>query len=64
MEFFTVKKSFHNSSSINATGERISKMKPLNLEVCYKNMVAVFLYSPQKVAVPTSVNLRAIMKTF
>lgn len=42
---------------------RISSMKPLNLEVCYKNMVAVFLYSPQKVAVPTSVNLRAIMKT-
>lgn len=41
---------------------RISSMKPLNLEVCYKNMVAVFLYSPQKVAVPTSVNLRAIMK--
>ena len=45
-------------------GLRISGMKPLNLEVCYKNMVAVFLYSPQKVAVPTSVNLRAIMKTF
>ena len=43
---------------------RISSMKPLNLEVCYKNMVAVFLYSPQKVAVPTSVNLRAIMKAF
>lgn len=43
---------------------RISSMKPLNLEVCYKNMVAVFLYSPQKVAVPTSVNLRAIMTFF
>ena len=43
---------------------RISSMKPLNLEVCYKNMVAVYLYSPQKVAVPTSVNLHAIMKTF
>ena len=43
---------------------RISSMKPLNLEVCYKNMVAVFLYSPQKVAVPTSVNLRAIMESF
>ena len=39
---------------------RISSMKPLNLEVCYKNMVIVFLYSPQKVAVPTSVNLRAL----
>ena len=39
---------------------RISGMKPLNLEVCYKNMVAVFLYSPQKVAVPTSLNLQAI----
>lgn len=40
---------------------RITSMKPLNLEVCYKNMVAVFLYSPQKVAVPTSVNLYTII---
>ena len=39
---------------------RISSQKPLNLEVCYKNMVAVFLYSPQKVALPTSVDLHAI----
>ena len=39
---------------------RMTSMKPLNLEVCYKNMVAVFLYSPQKVAVPTSVNIHAI----
>lgn len=45
-------------------GLRISSMKPLNLEVCYKNMVAVFLYSPQKVAVPASLNLRAILKKF
>ena len=51
-------------STQRVKGYRISSMKPLNLEVCYKNMVAVFLYSPQKVAVPTSVNLRAIMKRF
>ncbi len=45
-------------------GLRISGMKPLNLEVCYKNMVAIFLYSPQKVALPASLDLHLIAKTF
>jgi hypothetical protein len=43
---------------------RISGMKPLNLEVCYKNMVAIFLYSPQKVALPASLDLHSIAKSF
>ena len=42
---------------------KISGMKPLNLEVCYKNMVAIFLYSPQKVALPVSVDLHYIAKS-
>jgi ribosomal protein S4 len=45
-------------------GLRISGMKPLNLEVCYKNMVAIFLYSPQKVALPASLDLHSIAKNF
>lgn len=45
-------------------GLRISGMKPLNLEVCYKNMVAIFLYSPQKVALPASLDLHSIAKSF
>lgn len=42
---------------------KISGMKPLNLEVCYKNMVAIFLYSPQKVALPVSLDLHLIAKS-
>ena len=43
---------------------KISGMKPLNLEVCYKNMVAIFLYSPQKVALPATIDLPLIGKKF
>ena len=42
----------------------ISGMKALNLEVCYKNMVAIFLYSPQKVALPAALDLHYIAKSF
>ena len=42
---------------------KISGMKPLNLEVCYKKMVAIFLYSPQKVALPVSIDLHLIAKS-
>ena len=42
---------------------KISGMKPLNLEVCYKKMVAIFLYSPQKVALPASIDLHLIAKS-
>ena len=42
---------------------KISGMKPLNIEVCYKNMVAIFLYSPQKVALPAAIDLHLIGKT-
>ncbi len=45
-------------------GLRISGMKPLNIEVCYKNMVAIFLYKPQKVALPISLDLHLIAKKF
>ena len=42
---------------------KISGMKPLNLEVCYKNMVAVFLYSPQKIALPATIDYNLIGKS-
>lgn len=42
---------------------KISGIKPLNLEVCYINMVAIFLYSPQKVALPASIDLHLIAKS-
>lgn len=43
---------------------RISGIKPLNIEVCYKNMVAIFLYSPQKVALPAAIDFYCIAKSF
>ena len=46
-----------------AKSVKISGMKPLNIEVCYKNMVAIFLYSPQKVALPATIDLHLIGKT-
>lgn len=42
---------------------KISGTKPLNLEVCYKNMVAIFLYSPQKVALPVPIDYQYIAKS-
>ena len=50
--------------SRRVAGLRISGMKPVNLEVCYKNMVAIFLYSPQKVALPAALDLHLIAKSF
>lgn len=47
-----------------AKSYKISGIKPLNLEVCYKNMVAIFLYSPQKVALPATIDLPLIAKNF
>ena len=41
---------------------KITGMKPLNIEVCYKNMIAIFLYSPQKVALPTTLDFSLIEK--
>ena len=42
---------------------KISGMKPLHLEVCYKNMIAIFLYSPQKVALPATIDFSLIRKS-
>ena len=42
---------------------KISGIKPLNIEVCYKKMVAIFLYSPQKVALPVSIDIQYIAKS-
>lgn len=66
LPFLKVRNLFTSARSLKqrVTGLRISPMKPLNLEVCYKNMVAIFLYSPQKVALPASLDLHLIAKSF
>lgn len=66
LSFLKVRNIFTSARPLRqrVAGLRISGMKPLNLEVCYKNMVAIFLYSPQKVALPASLDLHSIAKTF
>lgn len=65
LPFLKVRNLFTSSRSLTQRGAafKISGMKPLNLEVCYKNMVAIFLYSPQKVALPVSLDLHSIAKS-
>ena len=62
--FLKVKNLFTSARPFTQRDKRykISGMKPLNLEVCYKNMVAIFLYSPQKVALPATLDLPLIGK--
>ncbi len=45
-------------------GLRISAIKPLHLEISYRLLTAIFLYSPQKVAYPASLDLPLIMSLF
>ena len=65
LPFLKVRNLFTSSRSLTqrVAAFKISGMKPLNLEVCYKNMVAIFLYSPQKVALPVSIDLHFIAKS-
>ena len=65
LPFLKVRNLFTSSRSLTqrVAAFKISGMKPLNLEVCYKNMVAIFLYSPQKVALPVSIDLHSIAKS-
>ena len=45
-------------------GLQVSSLKPLHLEVSYRLLTAIFLYSPQKVAYPASLDLPLIMSLF
>lgn len=42
---------------------QVSPMKPLHLEVSYRLMTAIFLYSPQKVAYPCSLDFSLIIRS-
>lgn len=44
-------------------GLQISGMKPLHLEISYKLLTAIFLYSPQKVAYPSNLDLPLIIRS-
>ncbi len=45
-------------------GLQVSSIKPLHLEVSYKLLTAIFLYSPQKIAYPGSLDLSLIIRSF
>ena len=45
-------------------GLQVSAIKPLHLEVSYRLLTAIFLYSPQKVAYPCNLDLPLIMRSF
>ena len=45
-------------------GLQVSPMKPLHLEVSYRLLTAIFLYSPQKVAYPGNLDLPLIIRSF
>ena len=45
-------------------GLRVNPIKPLHLEISYKLLTAIFLYSPQKVAYPCSLDLPLIIRSF
>lgn len=42
---------------------RINPMKPINIEVSYKYLTAIFLYSPQKLAFPTLIDVDKITRS-
>ncbi len=46
------------------TSMRYSPMKPINLEVSYKILTIIYLYSPQKITFPSSINFDLIYKSF
>lgn len=45
-------------------GLQVSGIKPLHLEVSYKLLTVVFLYSPQKIAYPGNLDFPLIMRSF
>ena len=45
-------------------GLQVSAIKPLHLEISYRLLAAIFLYSPQKVAYPGNLDLTLIIKLF
>ena len=38
-------------------------LKPINLEISYKNLVIIYLYSPQKISFPCSVDISLIVRS-
>ena len=57
--FFYNKFKKQNFSIVN-----INILKPLNLEISYKNLVIIYLYSPQKLTFPCNLDIELINQSF
>lgn len=57
--FFFNKFKKQNFSIVN-----INILKPLNLEISYKNLVIIYLYSPQKLTFPCNLDIELINQSF
>ena len=62
--FLNLKRLLHLKSPYNRRllAMRISGMKPLNVEISYKLLYAIVLYSPQKVIYPAMINLDLLVR--
>ena len=57
--FFNNEFKNHNFSVVN-----INILKPLNLEISYKSLVIIYLYSPQKLTFPCNLDIELINQSF
>ena len=57
--FFTNKFKKQNFSIVN-----VNILKPLNLEISYKNLLIIYLYSPQKLTFPCNLDIELINQSF
>ena len=64
--FLKLKKLFFNNKfkKQNFSIVNINVLKPLNLEISYKNLVIIYLYSPQKLTFPCNLDIELINQSF
>jgi ribosomal protein S4 len=64
--FLKLKKFFFNNEFKNQNFSvlNINILKPLNLEISYKNLVIIYLYSPQKFTFPCNLDIELINQSF
>ena len=53
-----------NSPFLRLAPFRVSSQKPVHLEISYKNLFAIFLYSPQRALFPAHIDFAKVRKIF
>jgi ribosomal protein S4 len=63
--YLTIKKIMHRkrANKQKLLALRYSHMKPLNIEVSHKLCTAIFLYSPQKIVLPATIDLELVARS-